>query len=208
MSDNYVPYKFSPKAWLPHRNALLGMISLALAGLALMVFGTLPLLRVPAAGTIVLAVVAFAQFTYSAVKMPYPMDETLAVKLYERGMHWWIRFSRPLAIAGHNGQPVYVRDDGYYREIYDRNGQCIGTEQTTNWADTDMDWYPGKPEDIVVKFTASGNHERQDQMSWVARLRSPKLPVAVTPEQAEHPITCLLNMRSEGFITHLSMKAA
>ncbi len=206
--DRYVPEKFSPKTWLPHRNALMAIISLTLAALALGAFGMLPLLRLPASGLVAASVFAFAQFTYSAIVQPYPMDETLTVKVYERGARWWFRFSRPLAAAGHNGQAVYVRDCWDYREIYDRKGRRIGTEQTINWSDTDMDWYPGKPEDVVVKFTSTKTDERQDRMSWLARLRSPELPAVLEPKQAMHPISYLLNGRSEGYITNLTMKAA
>lgn len=211
MSDYapFVPEKFSPKTCLPHRNVLLALVCLTLAALALGVFGILPMLRVPASGVVVVSVIAFAQFTYSAVVQPYPMDETLSVKIYER-MEWqWVRFSQPLAVAAHNGQAVYVRSDSYdYREIYDRSGRRIGTEQTINWSDTDSDWWPGKPDEIVIKFTPTESDERQDRMSWLARFRSPELPEVLTPDQAMHPICHLLNGRSEGHITNLTLKAA
>ena len=106
MSDfaPYVPEKFNPRGWLPHRNVLLAVLCLALAALALGVFGTLPMFRLPACVVVMASVFAFAQFTYSAAARPEPMDETLAVRLYER-MEWqWVRFSQPLAVAAHTKQ--------------------------------------------------------------------------------------------------------
>jgi len=178
---DYVPQQFSPKTWLPHRNALLGMISLVLAGLALVIFGTLPLLRVPAAGVVVVAMFAFAQFTYSAVKMPYPMDETIAVKLYERAKWRWERFSRPLRVTIFNGQPVYVRDHDYldYRELYDRDGYLIQSEQTINWSDIDLEWQPGMPEDIETITKPASKHKRPERISWLSLMRSPALPADI-----------------------------
>lgn len=211
MSDYapFVPEKFSPKTSLPHRKVLLAMISLALAALALGVFGTLPMLRLPASVLVMMSVFAFAQFTYSAATSPNPWDETISVKIYERLERWWERYSRPLRITGYNGQPVYVRDDyNDYREFYDRQGRLIGVEQTTNWSYSDMDWNPGDPEDIMITFTATEKCKHSDRMSWLARRNSPELPAVLTPDQAEHPITSLLDMRSEGYITNLTMKAA
>ena len=97
------------------------------------------------------------------------------------GLTYWVRdFFSPARVGTFEGKAVYERWDLVdFRRIYDHTGKLIATEQTIDWSSTDMDWNPGDPEDIQIIINRLSAGER---LSWLALLRSPKLPAGPMAE--------------------------
>lgn len=88
--------------------------------------------------------------------------------------HCWARFSRPATIGMHDGRPVWERIwSKFYIEIFDTDGNRIGTKQHHFDFGEYANTYSGQPE---LEFSRTLNFEKY-RLSWLARLRSPKLPL-------------------------------
>lgn len=136
------------------------------------------------AGTVVsttFAAVLAAPFLYAAIELPMPLQEPWIVKKYGDLGRWWAKMSRPASSGTLNGNPVlerWVLTD--FAEVYNRDGQLIGHKQEF---EKDPYAYEEGSGRYTSHFTPTEKAE-QKRLPWLARLRSPKLPVDLQAEVA------------------------
>jgi hypothetical protein len=136
----------------------------------------LPIMLVGIAGAVT--------FWHTAYVFPLPTKYPWVVRKYEDLRDWWSKVSEPARIGTFEGRAVLERwVFGDFRYIYNYDGRLVATEQIIDWSSTDPDWRVGDPEDVERCVTHFDGSER---LSWLARLRSPKLPAGNQADILDH----------------------
>lgn len=85
---------------------------------------------------------------------------------------WWKKYSMPATVGSYEGKSVLERHwDKFFIEIFDRDGYLIGMRKH----EFDFGEYPSTYTGDLELIFRSVNNFQKYRLSWLARLRSPKI---------------------------------